>query len=224
LHNILLPVANFVLPSRPDGKRSRFFPQNETVVTEIIPNDSSPAAVSAPIAIEPAPLARRALFGFIITLIAARTVVLLIMSNRMPNLYFFLRGTHVHHLNYGIFLLAGVAGYLLFSARCDKDLKRAALAYGVAMALTFDEFGMWLHLGGSYWQRASVDAVIIVAAVLALIGFATAARNFESRHLKGSIALLIALAAFSVVLYDTSVHIGRLEGPRLEALELASSP
>jgi len=26
------------------------------------------------------------------------------------------------------------------------------------------------------------------------------------------------------VLYDTSVHIGRLEGPRLEALELASSP
>jgi hypothetical protein len=224
LHNILLPVANFVLPSRPDGKRSRFFSQNETVVTEMIPNDSSPVAVSAPIAIEPAPLARRALFGFIITFIAARTVVLLIMSNRMPNLYFFLRGTHVHHLNYGIFLLAGVAGYLLFSARCDKDLKRAALAYGVAMALTFDEFGMWLHLGGSYWQRASVDAVIIVAAVLALIGFATAARNFESRHLKGSIALLIALAAFSVVLYDTSVHIGRLEGPRLEALELASSP
>jgi hypothetical protein len=193
-------------------------------VTEIAPHGSTPAATPAPIAIEPAPLARRALFGFIITFIAARTVVLLIMSNRMPNLYFFLRGTHVHHLNYGIFLLAGVAGYLLFSARCDQDLRRAALAYGVAMALTFDEFGMWLHLGGSYWQRASVDAVIIVAAVLALIGFATAARNFESRHLKGSIALLIALAAFSVVLYDTSVHIGRVEGPRLEALELASSP
>ena len=30
----------------------------------------------------------------------------------------------------------------------------------LAMALTFDEFGMWLHLGGSYWQRASFDAVI----------------------------------------------------------------
>src|ERR1700685_2708329 len=175
-------------------------------------------------AVDAPELARRALFGFIITFIAARIVVLLIMSHRMPNLYFFMHGTHVHHLNYGIFLLAGVAGYLLFSARCDKDLKRAALAYGVAMALTFDEFGMWLHLGGSYWQRASVDAVIIVAAVLALIGFATAARNFESRPLTRSIALLIALAAFSVVLYDTSVHIGRLEGPRLEALELASSP
>jgi hypothetical protein len=187
-------------------------------------HDPTPKAGPAPISIEPAPLARRALFGFIITFIAARIVVLLIMSNRMPNLYFFMRGTHVHHLNYGIFLLAGVAAYMLFSARCDKDLRRAALGYGIAMALTFDEFGMWLHLGGSYWQRASVDAVIIVAAVLALIGFASAARNFEARHLKGSIALLIALAAFSVVLYDTSVHIGRVEGPRLEALELASSP
>jgi hypothetical protein len=185
---------------------------------------ATPVAAHAPIAIGPAPLARRALFGFIITFIAARTVVLLIMSHRMPNLYFFMRGTHVHHLNYGIFLLAGVAGYMLFSARCDKDLRRAALGYGVAMALTFDEFGMWLHLGGSYWQRASVDAVILVAAVLALIGFGTAARNFEARHLKASIAVLIALAAFSVVLYDTSVHIGQVEGPRLEALELASSP
>jgi hypothetical protein len=186
--------------------------------------ESPPTPAAARIAVEPAPLARRALFGFIITFIAARTVVLLIMSNRMPNLYFFMRGTHVHHLNYGIFLLAGVAGYLLFSARCDQDLKRAALGYGVSMALTFDEFGMWLHLGGSYWQRASVDAVIIVAAVFALIGFAGAARKFESRHVWGSILLLIALAAFSVVLYDTSVHVGRVEGPRLEALELASSP
>ena len=176
------------------------------------------------ISVTPSQLARRALFGFIITFIAARTVVLLIMSRRMPNLYFFLRGTHVHHLNYGIFLLAGVAAYLLFSARCDRQLRLAALGYGIAMALTFDEFGMWLHLGGSYWQRASVDAIIIVAAVLGLIGFATAVRNFESRHVRASIALLIALLGFGAVLYDTSVHVGNAEGPKLEALELSSSP
>jgi hypothetical protein len=83
---------------------------------------------------------------------------------------------------------------------------------------------MWLHLGGSYWQRASVDAIIVVAAVLGLISFASAIRSFESRHVRASIAILIALLAFAVVLYDTSVKIGRLEGPRLEALELASSP
>jgi hypothetical protein len=171
-----------------------------------------------------AQLARRALFGFILTFILARAVVLLIMSHRMPNLYFFLRGTHVHHLNYGIFLLAGVCGYLLFCVRDAAGLRFCAVAYGIAMALTFDEFGMWLHLGGSYWQRASVDAIIVVAAMLALIAFASAIRSFESRHVKAFIALLIAILAFGAVLYDTSVQIGRLEGPRLEALELSSSP
>src|ERR1022692_1913947 len=130
-----------------------------------------------PLPTETAHLGRRALFGFILTFIAARTVVLLIMSHRIPNLYFFLRGTHVHHLNYGIFLLAGVGAYLLFRIPSGRDLRFAALAYGIAMALTFDEFGMWLHLGGSYWQRASVDAMIVVAAVLGLIAFASAIRS-----------------------------------------------
>ena len=169
-------------------------------------------------------LARRALFGFILTFIASRTVVFLIMAQRMPNLYFFLRGTHVHHLNYGIFLLAGVGAWLLFGTPGGSALRSAALVYGIAMALTFDEFGMWLHLGGSYWQRASVDAITVVAAVLALIAYARSIRSFESRHLIASIAILLAVSVFGVVLYDTSVHIGRLEGPRLRELELSSSP
>jgi hypothetical protein len=169
-------------------------------------------------------LARRALFGFILTFIASRIVVFLIMSQRMPNLYFFMRGTHVHHLNYGIFLLAGVGAYTLFWMSAGRSARIAALIYGIAMALTFDEFGMWLHLGGSYWQRASIDAIIVVAAVLALIAFARSIGRFESRHVVASIALLVALVAFGVVLYDTSVHIGRVEGPRLRELELSSSP
>ncbi len=103
-------------------------------------------------------------------------------------------------------------------------MRLAAVVYGIAMALTFDEFGMWLHLGGSYWQRASVDAIIIVAAVLALIAFASTLRSFESRHVVASIAIVVALILFGVVLYDTAEKIGKLEGPRLEALEAASSP
>jgi hypothetical protein len=135
-----------------------------------------------------------------------------------------MRGTHVHHLNYGIFLLAAVGAYLLFAEPSGRALRVAALLYGMAMALTFDEFGMWLHLGGSYWQRASIDAIIVVAAVLALIGFARSIRRFESRHLIASGALLLALLVFGVVLYDASMRIGRLEGPRLRELELSSSP
>src|SRR5476649_45212 len=155
-------------------------------------------------------LARRALFGFILTFIAARTVVLLIMSHRMPNLYFFLRGTHVHHLNYGIFLLAGVSAYLLFGMPSGKRLRIAALFYGIAMALTFDEFGMWLHLGGSYWQRASVDAIVVVAALLALVAFAKSIHTYERRHIMGFAALVIGLTLFTVVLYDASVRVGSM--------------
>src|ERR1700689_5779692 len=116
----------------------------------------------------------------------SRVFVFLIMSDRMPNFYFFLHGTHVHHLNYGIFLLSAVCGYSVFARPNGREAEITALLYGVSMGLTFDEFGMWLHLGGSYWQRASVDAVIVVAALLALVAFATAIRSFESRHLKAS--------------------------------------
>ena len=186
--------------------------------------NSRDAAPTATAESESARLARLALFAFILTFITARIMVILIMDRRVPNLYFFLRGTHVHHLNYGIFLLAGVGAYLLLRLPSGKSLRGGALAYGIALALTFDEFGMWLHLGGSYWQRASVDAIIVVAAILALLGYASAIRSFQVRHLRASIALLVALVVFGVVLYDASMKIGKLEGPRLEALEASSSP
>lgn len=169
-------------------------------------------------------LARRALFAFLMTFVLARTVVFLIMARRIPNLYLFLHDTHVHHLNYGIFLLAAVGGYLLLRAPAGEAARRAAFVYGIALALTFDEFGMWLHLGGSYWQRASVDATLVVAAMLAFIGYARSIRTFEARHVRAFIALAIALLLFGVVLYQASVRIGHLEGPRLRELEMASSP
>src|SRR5215469_15769222 len=127
-------------------------------------------------------LARRTLFGFLLTFILSRVCVFLIMAKEMPNFYFFMHGTHVHHLNYGIFLLAGVCGYSVFRRPVGRAAEITALFYGVAMGLTFDEFGMWLHLGGSYWQRASVDAVIVVAAVFGMVAFAPNLKKFERRH------------------------------------------
>ena len=169
-------------------------------------------------------LARRALFGFILTFIGARIVVFLIMSQRIPNLFLFLHGTHVHHLNYGIFLLAGVGAYLLLGAPRGNAARRAAFAYGIAMALTFDEFGMWLHLGGSYWQRVSIDAIVVVAALLALFAYARSIETFEARHLRAFAVLAVALVLFGFVLYDAAMRIGSVAGPRLHELELASSP
>ena len=168
--------------------------------------------------------ARRALFAFLLTFIASRIIVFLIMSGRVPNMYFFLQKTHVHHLNYGIFLLAGVAAYLLIRRPAGREARMAALAYGVAMGLTFDEFGMWLHLGGSYWQRASVDAVLVVAALLGLVAYAPALREFERHHVRAAIVLAVVLVLFVLVLLDGGARLGNLVGPRLRELELASSP
>jgi hypothetical protein len=169
-------------------------------------------------------LARYALFSFLVTFILARVFVFLIMSREMPNLYFFMHGTHVHHLNYGIFLLSVVAGYSVFRRPFGRAAEITALLYGVAMGLTFDEFGMWLHLGGSYWQRASVDAVIIVSALFALVAFARTLKRFEKRHFWAFVVLLIALAGFGVVIYTAGNHIGDVMGPTLQDLESASSP
>lgn len=169
-------------------------------------------------------LARLALFSFILTFVIARICVFLIMSKQMPNFYFFLHGTHVHHLNYGIFLLAAAGGYSVFRRPTGRAAEVTALLYGVAMGLTFDEFGMWLHLGGSYWQRASLDASVVVAAVLGLLAFARSLQRLESRHIVVFVIVLGALLGFGVVLYRTGQRIGDQVGPKLQELESASSP
>jgi hypothetical protein len=169
-------------------------------------------------------LARLALFAFLLTFIISRTFVFLIMSHQIPNFYFFLQGTHVHHLNYGIFLLAGVGGYCVFRRPLGRTAELTALLYGLAMGLTFDEFGMWLHLGGSYWQRASVDAVIVVAAVMALFAYVRSIERLENRHRWGFAILLLALIGFGWVIVRTGDRLGTTYGPRLRELEDSSSP
>jgi hypothetical protein len=124
-------------------------------------------------------LVRLVLASFLLTFITARILTFLIMTRRVPDLYLHLGGTHVHHLNYGIFLLGGVGAYLLLAPPAQRALPAAAITYGIGLALTFDEFGMWLHLGGGYWQRASLDAVIVLAALLGLAAW-------EPSHLRSA--------------------------------------
>ena len=95
---------------------------------------------------------------------------------------------------------------------------------GFALALTFDEFGMWLHLGGSYWQRVSVDAVIVVAALIGLVAFAPSLKRLESHHFWGFLVLLLAVIGFAVVVIGAGGYLGGLVGPTLHDLEASSSP
>jgi hypothetical protein len=163
--------------------------------------------------------AREVLVAFIITFITARIVVYLIMARKMPDLYLHLGGNHVHHLNYGIFLLSFVGAFLLFSRPTGDWLTLAALLYGIGLALTFDEFGMWLHLGGAYWQRASFDAIVIISALLSLIAAAPELRRFRPQHWLTLFVLLIFIGAFVFVVSIYFRHLGNSWAPRFEQLE-----
>jgi hypothetical protein len=169
-------------------------------------------------------LARIILFSFLLTFISARVVVFLIMSRRIPDLYLRLGGTHIHHLNYGIFLLAGIGAYLLLSRPEGRRERLAAVLYGIGLGLTFDEFGMWVRLGGSYWQRASVDAVGVLAAVFGLIAYALKLRDFRPQHWGAAAGLAVVVSAFFVMLIESFHFAHKIIGPKLYQIEANSPP
>ncbi|HEY1770311.1 MAG TPA: hypothetical protein VGG02_08655 [Chthoniobacterales bacterium] len=168
-------------------------------------------------------LARIVFTTFLLTFIASRILVILIMTRRIPDLFLHTgTGTHVHHLNYGIFLLSTVGGLLVFIQQPNDRMRRiCALLYGFGMALTFDEFGMWLHLGGSYWQRASFDAVIVVLSLFGVIAFAPKLSRMRAHHWATGAVTLVAVAVFYVMLFQSTKYVGKKVGPKLFDIEQA---
>jgi hypothetical protein len=167
-------------------------------------------------------LARIVLVTFLLTFVLARVVVFLIMYRAIPDLYLYLKGTHIHHLNYGIFLLSGVGGYLLLQCPGGRRLKIAAIVYGIGMALTFDEFGMWIHLGGSYWQRASWDAVTVLAAGFGLIAFAPSLKRLRPKHWLTGLALLLVIIIFFFMLAKSFRYAHRIIQTRIDKIQITA--
>jgi hypothetical protein len=86
-----------------------------------------------------------------------------------------LAGVHVHHLVWGILLLLAVGHFWLHQIGTGEPgdsrmLSRlTAVLFGIAAALTLDEFALWLQLRDVYWTREgreSVDAVLLFGALL----------------------------------------------------------
>lgn len=77
---------------------------------------------------------------------------------------------HIHHLVLGIFSLTA-AGYGALLRGDHPWRRRIAPLYGAGVALTFDEFALWLHLRDDYWSsegRSSVDVAIALAATFGI--------------------------------------------------------
>jgi hypothetical protein len=80
-------------------------------------------------------------------------------------------GTHIHHMVWGILLLMTM-GYVGLAVHPESPwLEFTAIAFGIGMGLTLDEFALWLNLQDVYWSqkgRQSIDAVIVATTLLVI--------------------------------------------------------
>lgn len=103
---------------------------------------------------------------FLGTFVISRVLIHLFDAGVMPDFYLMLGQTHVHHLNYGIFLIS-IAGYLAIARKAsDRYLNYLAAVFGIGLGLTFDEFSLWFHLTDSYYSTLSYEAVVVIAVLL----------------------------------------------------------
>ena len=158
--------------------------------------------------------ARLVLVAFLATFTLFRILIFEIADHRLPDMFVHIRGTHVHHLNLGIFILSIVGAYLLLGRPKGHKVDGAAVLYGIGLALTFDEFGMWLHLGGGYWQRASFDAVTVVAGFLMLMAFGPSIKEIRGRHAVTIVILLVLAAVFFALFFQAVNKYGGRVKPR----------
>jgi len=119
-----------------------------------------------------------AAIGFFVTFAVARAMAYGAYRNTGPFHYVYVGRTHIHHLVLGILLLLVVGFCWLVEvgtgAKSSSLLasRLMSLLYGVAAALTLDEFALWLNVEeGIYWTRRdiiSLDAVLLFGAALVI--------------------------------------------------------
>src|SRR5579884_3394674 len=115
--------------------------------------------------------------GFTVAFATARAITHAIRAGVGPFNNVSAGGRHIHHSTFGILGLIGL-GYLWtyligigpeHGGRWPSRI--TATSYGVACALTLDEFALWLDLEDDYWDkqgRKSIDAVAIFAGLLTM--------------------------------------------------------
>jgi hypothetical protein len=115
--------------------------------------------------------------AFFVAFGVIRAITHLIRAGRGPFHDVVTKGGHIHHLVWGILLLLGVGYLWLIQVGTGNAVGRGwasvltALLFGVAAALTLDEFALWLTFRDVYWDREgrlSVDAVLLFGSLLSI--------------------------------------------------------
>jgi hypothetical protein len=107
---------------------------------------------------------------------AARTVTHAIRRGVGPFRNLSVGGRHLHHMVFGIggLLATGYLWLLLVGtdhAKGRASSRATAAAYGLASALTLDEFALWLNLQDVYWAkqgRQSIDAAALFGGLISI--------------------------------------------------------
>lgn len=79
-----------------------------------------------------------------------------------------------------------VTGFAALATRQPAWHLRIAVVFGIALALTLDEFALWLRLADVYWNRqglSSLKAAAVAAALLGFYGFGQPAWHGAAREL-----------------------------------------
>jgi hypothetical protein len=122
-------------------------------------------------------VALRALAAFVVTFAVLRAITAIIHFQLIPHGPFrdlvTRSGLHIHHLFWGVLLLM-VTGFSALATRDPKWHLRIAIVFGIALALTLDEFALWLRLADVYWSPEGLESIkagALAAALLAVYAF-----------------------------------------------------
>jgi hypothetical protein len=114
---------------------------------------------------------------------------------------------HVHHMVFGVVLMAigGVAGLAAPVSSLAWRSAPAAL-FGLGTALVLDEFALILHLRDVYWSkegRLSIDAIFVASGVTALllIGASPVKSVADYHHLSRSPAAVFTFVLLLAVMF-----------------------
>ncbi len=117
-------------------------------------------------------VALHALASFLITLGVLRLITAIIHFEVFPHGPFrnlvTKSGLHIHHLFWGVLLLMAT-GFAALASRAPRWHLRIAFVFGVALALTLDEFALWLRLADVYWTPEGIESLKAASVVAALL-------------------------------------------------------
>jgi hypothetical protein len=115
--------------------------------------------------------------GFFTTVLVVRAITIAIHHDIGPFHDVSMNGRHIHHLVWGILLLL-LVGYAWLlevgvgaASTSQWTGRLTSMLFGVAAALTLDEFALWLNLRDVYWEREgreSVEALALFGGLLAI--------------------------------------------------------